>query len=191
MPKGCRKLTDEEVDKIKEYLSPSLRNKTMFLFFLFTGMRVSEALSIRVSDVWKDGIVSSYVYLKKCNTKKQVSGRSIPLNEKARAILKEWIDALGDQACGYLFFPPKKPNKRLTRFAVHHIFKAAFDACGLSGKLACHSTRKTFCGKVYRALGKDLINTQIAMGHKSVTSTQAYLEGDNDQVNSAFAGLDF
>jgi len=45
--------------------------------------------------------------------------------------------------------------------------------------------RKTFCQNVYRALDNDLIATQAAMHHASITSTIRYLTFDGERVDAA------
>jgi integrase len=63
--------------------------------------------------------------------------------------------------------------------------KKAFRAAGVEGNTGTHSLRKTFCNKVYRALRNDLIATQAAMHHRSISSTIRYLSFDAAEVESA------
>ena len=69
------------------------------------------------------------------------------------------------------------------------MLKRAYGAAGLRGKLGCHSTRKTYAQKVYSALGHDLIATQAAMRHASITSTIQYLSFEEEKVERAILSI--
>jgi hypothetical protein len=51
---------------------------------LKTGFRISELLSLKVKDVWKDGQVGKVVSVARKSMKGKQSARSLPLNEGAR-----------------------------------------------------------------------------------------------------------
>jgi site-specific recombinase XerD len=45
----------------------------------------------------------------------------------------------------------------------------------LGGTLGTHAMRKAFANKLHVLLGRDLVKTQRALGHKNVSSTVSYL----------------
>jgi hypothetical protein len=45
--------------------------------------------------------------------------------------------------------------------------------------------RKTFAGKAYELLERDLVNTQRALGHKNINSTVSYLSFNDTAINDA------
>ena len=59
----------------------------------------------------------------------------------------------------------------------------------LTGKVATHSWRKSYAKNIYELSGQDLLVTQEAMGHKSLTSTQSYLQVNRDRVNLVIAEM--
>jgi integrase len=63
--------------------------------------------------------------------------------------------------------------------------KGAFRSAHVHGNTGTHSLRKTHCGKIYKALGHDLIATQAAMHHRSIASTIRYVSFDARQVEAA------
>ena len=203
--KGCRALTQEEIELVKTFLRNdeetryALRNYTLFMFMLYTGFRVSEVLSINVKDVYNiaNGMVSSYVYLKKSNTKKKTEGRSIGLNEKICADLKTYIETcdLHTQARinrnTPLFPSTRNPTFPLTRVAVHKVLKKAFNAVGLSGKLACHTTRKSFATRVSESCDGNLMTIKEAMGHRQISSTACYLSVEQKKIDGIISDFNF
>ncbi len=45
--------------------------------------------------------------------------------------------------------------------------------------------RKTFARRVHEKLGKDLVKTQKAMGHRSINSTVSYLSFNEEEIDDA------
>ena len=79
----------------------------------------------------------------------------------------------------------KGDNRPITRIHAYRLFKDACAANGLQGVLATHSLRKTFAHRIYERLGKDLIKTQRALGHRSITSTVQYLSFREEEIDRA------
>ncbi len=52
-----------------------------------------------------------------------------------------------------------------------------------------HAMRKTFANKVHVLLGRDLVKTQRALGHKNVSSTVSYLSFLEEEIDEAILAL--
>ena len=89
--KGCRPLTDKEVEEIVQSFTGeySKRNKAMFILGVKSGFRISEILSLTIGDVVAKGSIIDTVHVKRCNMKKKTEGRTIPLNPAAKKALYE------------------------------------------------------------------------------------------------------
>lgn len=198
--KGDRALSAEEVEKIKYYFNHredpnSIRDYTLFFLGLYSGFRIAELLSIKVSDVYCYGRVTDDVYLKRKNTKKKIEGRVGVLNDRCKTLLKDYIDHYG--LVGRLanepelpLFPSRKGGSIKPRQA-HNIFKKVFRDLEMTGKLACHTTRKTFASVVYQQLDRNPVDLQVAMGHKNISSTVSYISSDNKKIKSVLENLEF
>ena len=205
MSAGCRALTSEEVQELRNYFESRIggesdkfdlvtRNLSLIFFSLYTGFRISETLSLTVEDVYQFDHVTDSVYLKKCNTKKQVAGRTGVLNAKCQEILKHYLLHYSMTNATTLISRPlffSRKGGALGVWAAHKIFTDAFDAIELSGKMGTHVTRKTFASNVYKLVDRNIIDLQQAMGHQSIGSTQKYISADNEKVQSALLALDF
>lgn len=181
--KGCRPLSDAEVAAALAVVGGP-RNRALLLLGIKSGFRISELLSLRVKDVFQNGSFVDEVAVARCNMKKKLEGRSVPLHAEAKAALSEWIGSSADPEL-FVFQSRKGLNRAMNRGQAWRILKAAFNKCGLNGKLGTHSMRKTFAKKVYDNTGKDLIATQEALGHRSMNSTAAYLSFDKSKVRDA------
>lgn len=187
--RGSRALTDLEITQILEALEFStfaLRNKALFLVGLKTGFRISELLSLRLTDVFRNGFVVDRIEVKKRFMKKKKEGRIVALHPHAKEALGLWVTEISQSPPEtYLFKSREGSNRPMTRISAWRMLRNAYDACHLTGKLGCHAMRKTFAKKVHEKLGKDLVRTQKALGHASVNSTVSYLSFADEEIDDA------
>jgi integrase len=189
--RGCRPLTDREVVKVTQIFRGryARRDRAFFVLGLKTGLRCCELLGLRLGDVW-DGRVFDHIYIRRSITKGKRMGFALPMHPVAASALRHFIEAdcRDIQRGTPLFCSGKKGGgvfRPLDRSSAWRILKRAYQHAGLQGNTGCHSMRKTFCQNIYRALGNDLIATQAAMHHASITSTIRYLTFDNARVEAA------
>ena len=183
---GCRRLTDEEIERVKKHLTKS-RDRTLFVLGVRTGFRVKEMLSIRVSDVLDElGAVKGNISVSRVNMKGKKKARSVVLHREVIEQIKIYLNEIKLPLDSPLF--PSQKGGAISRFHAHHILKGAFSALGLEGKLGTHTLRKTFANKVYNRLGKDLLKTARALGHDRVMNTERYLEVKQDEIDDAILG---
>jgi integrase len=185
--KGCRPLTDPEIEAVKDAFIRT-RDKALFILGLKTGLRISELLSLKVGDVYLRGRIGDVVYVERKHMKKKVEGRAIPLHQDAKVALRVWIkelEAAGKADPGSPLFRSRKGQRAITRIQAFRVLREVYEAKGLMGKLGTHSMRKTFADRVYNYLDKDLIKTQRALGHKSIDSTVSYLSFREEDIIDA------
>lgn len=189
--KGCRPLTDGEVKRVAaSFKGPhGKRDRAMFLLGVRSGFRISEILSLRVADLMHGGKVADRVSVSRRFMKGKTEGRSVVLHPEARAALGSWVAELRKSGPlsldAFVFQSRKGDNRPISRVQAWRLLHARFEALGLSGKLGTHSLRKTFAAGVYSRLSFDLVRTRAAMGHRSISSTVAYLSFRESDVDAA------
>ena len=185
--KGCRALKNEEVILVTEALT-NARDKCLFILGVSTGFRISELLSLKVKSVFENGKSAIRATVDKKNTKGKIETRSVAINARVQQAILELVleDKLGPD--DYLFGSRK--GGAISRKQAWRVLKDAYRLAELGGKVATHSMRKTLAQNVYRASGKDIIKTQLALGHKSLNSTTSYLGADQEDVDSCVLSID-
>jgi integrase/recombinase XerD len=191
--KGCRALSDTEVPAVVDAIRGRymLRDRALMVLGLRTGLRISELLSLRISSVWRQGRLLERVHVEKRHTKGRLEGKTLPIHAQAKIALEVWLGAYiqfsTDSDTDRPLFPSfPGSGKPLTRMSGWRIFKRALSRAGLVGPgLGCHVTRKTYAARMWEALGHDLIRTQAALCHKSVSSTAAYVGVNTAEVEAA------
>ena len=193
--KGCRPFSDRELDLVLGSFSGkmALRNRALFLLGIRSGFRISEMLSLRLGAVLQFGQVVETVTLERRSTKGRIVGRTQVLHAAVRQALMAWIQEISHQRIltseTPLFISRSKPTSPISRFWVYTFLKRIYQANGMAGKLATHSMRKTFADRFYTGCGRDVRQTQIALGHKSLSSTGDYLSFRQEDVDRVILAM--
>jgi integrase/recombinase XerD len=109
---------------------------------------------------------------------KNRSGRVIPLHEDLRAALAGWRAAT--QADGPVIVSER--GGPMTSQSIVVWFANAYLLIGLDG-CSSHSGRRTFITRAARLVhqaGGSLRDVQLLAGHRSIQTTQRYIDGDTD-----------
>jgi integrase len=189
--KGCRSLSDEEIQRVvvSFWGKNALRNRCLVVLGIKSGFRISELLSLKVGSVWQFGQVVERVSVARCSMKKRQEGRTVLLHPEAKAAIEALLAVLHRKATfgphTYLFQSQKGPNKPLSRVGAWLVLKKAFAKTQVIGKTGTHCLRKTFADRIYGRLGNDLVKTQRAMGHRNIQSTISYLGFKESEIDQA------
>jgi integrase/recombinase XerD len=166
-------LTEEEVDSL--LAAPNVaeplghRDRAMLEVLYATGVRVSELINLRMSQINLNQGVLRIVG-------KGDRERLIPLGDEAQDWLREFIEGarieiLLDRQTDYLF--PTRRGDRMTRQAFWHIIKRYARKAGVAKKLSPHTVRHAFATHLLNN-GADLRVVQLLLGHSDVSTTQIY-----------------
>jgi integrase len=181
---GCRPFSETEVLKIKSRLDKT-RDLALFILGVKSGFRISELLSLKVSDVFQFGVVVDRIIVARRHMKKQTKSRSVLLHPEAKEAVLKLIKADELKPHHYLFKSRKGANSPMGRIQAWRILKKASRLEKLSGNIGTHSMRKTFADRMYDKLKRDLLRMQIALGHKSIQSTVDYLSFRQEDIDAA------
>ena len=169
------------VNDIADYLkSQCYRNYVMFVFGIYSGLRISDILRLRVRDVRgkKD------VYIREKKTGKE---KSFPINPELRPILNEYIKDKADYE--YLIKSAKGENTAISRQQAYDILSKAGKKFGIS-KIGTHTLRKTFGYHMYQQT-KDIVTLQQIFNHASVQVTMRYIGLTKDMRDTNMRKLSF
>lgn len=192
---GAKPITDEQVKLVLNSFDGiyRLRNKCLFILGLKTGFRISELLSLLISDVYQFDKVVDNITVRRKNMKGRNGGRTIPLHKDAKEILSEYLNSLPDYIIenkkSFLFQSNKKGDHPINRQQAWNLLKKQFDKNRIPFT-GTHSMRKTFAKTMYDRLDGNIFKIKEAMGHKSVNSTVSYLSFKQDEINNAILGGD-
>lgn len=185
-PKIGRKLPDtlsqEEIDALISAIDLSHpqgeRNRTILETIYSCGLRVSEAIALKISDLFfEEGFIR---VLGKGNKE-----RYVPIHQEAKKYITIYIHEIRSK------IQPKKGfedtlflNRRgngLSRQMVFMILKDLAEKIGLKKKISPHTLRHSFATHLLQN-GADLRAIQQMLGHESITTTEVYVHVDKSYL---------
>ncbi len=157
------------------------RNKAILETLYCCGLRVSELVNLKISDVsFEDGYVN---VIGKGNKQ-----RFVPLGESARKYITVYLRDIRNHAniskdSADILFLNKRGN-RLTRVMVFYIIKDLAKKTGLVKSISPHTFRHSFATHLVEG-GADLRAVQEMLGHESITTTEIYTHLDREYLRDA------
>ena len=162
IPKTLPKfLEKDEILKAIEHINYNdsswfeLRDKALILFLYATGLRVSEAMNVKLSDI-EDGWV-------RVNMAKGEKQRLVPIAQKALDAIKEYLEK---RPCNSEYLFVNKNCNKLSRISAFNITKKYLN-------VSPHTLRHSFATSLVLG-GADLRVIQELLGHASLNTTQIY-----------------
>ena len=187
-PKLARKLPDtlsiDEInaliDTIDQSTPEGVRNKAMLETLYGCGLRVSELVNLRISDMFLD--VEFIKVIGKGNKE-----RLIPIGSEAIKYIRLYKDNVrvhitpkkGEEDILFL----NKRGGRLSRVMIFYIIKQCAAELGLKKTISPHTFRHSFATHLIEG-GADLRAIQEMLGHASITTTEIYTHLDRDFLRS-------
>ena len=155
-----------------------LRNRVLVLLSAKAGLRASEIANLTWDMVTDPtGQIGGVIELHDIAAKKG-SGRVIPMHPELRAALGAWRRA----SAGSEYVAESERGGPMTPSSIVVWFNRAFRQIGLQG-CSSHSGRRTFVTRAARLVhkaGGSLRDVQLLAGHRSIQTTQRYIDGDSD-----------
>lgn len=176
----ARILSTKEIADIFKLL-PTSRDKAIFAVGIYTGLRVSEIVTLRVSQLFTEAGNVRHALKVKRQKKKNIVYSDIPVHEKLKKRLADYYQE--SELVTFLFPSEASVSGHLTRAAAHNILTKAFETLGLDDA-STHSMRRSCLTQMSRA-GVPLRTIQEISGHASLSDLQAYLAVDPDDKRRA------
>ena len=172
----------EEAKRIQsifnEYNSKNyIRNNTIIILFLQTGMRLSELKNIKVKDIDFENKTIKIT----CKGNKE---KIVYLNAVAIDSIRKYLSIRNYDEDEYLFV--NKNSNVLSRKSIESICKKAFELANLTEyNYTTHTLRHTTATYIYKAT-KDILVVKSILGHENLNSTEIYTHIIDDEIKDAF-----
>ena len=182
-------LNIEDISKIIDTVDLSQaegeRNKAILETLYGCGLRVSELINLKISDLhFREGIISV--------TGKGDKQRLVPIGDSALKQINTYKNQIRVQLT-----PQKKSEdilflnrngRKMSRQMVFLIVKKQVEKAGIRKNISPHTFRHSFATHLVQN-GADLRAVQELLGHASITTTEIYTHLDSDDLRKAI--LDF
>jgi integrase/recombinase XerD len=161
-------LTSEEVTRLLNSVSGSdnlsIRNRAMLELLYATGLRVSELISLKFSNV---DIEECFVKIFGKGNKE----RLVPFGQKAQLYLKRYLRVRKNTKSEFIFLT--RLNKPISRIEFWRQLKQIAIKAGIMKNITPHTLRHSFATHLLTG-GADIRFVQEMLGHSSISTTQIY-----------------
>ncbi|MFY7666673.1 site-specific tyrosine recombinase XerD [Flavobacterium sp.] len=166
------------VNAIDRSTAEGQRNVAILETLYGCGLRVSEAVTLRLSDLFpQEGFIRV--------VGKGDKQRYIPLADATYKFIRIYIETIrkqmnptkGDEDILFL----NRRGKRLTRAMIFTIIRQAADRAGIKKVISPHTLRHSFATHLLEN-GADLRAIQLMLGHESITTTEIYVHVDRSHL---------
>ena len=182
VPKTGRKLPDtlstKEIDSLIQAIDLSTpegeRNKAMLETLYSCGLRVSELISLKLSDLFFE---EGYIKI----TGKGNKQRFVPVGKSTIKIVTSYVNQVRVHLSIQKNFEDtlflNRRGRQLTRAMVFTIIKNLAIKINLNKTISPHTFRHSFATHLLEN-GADLRSIQLMLGHESITTTEVYMHLD-------------
>lgn len=178
-------LTNREVELLMEQPASDdrkgVRDRAMLELLYATGIRVSELISLNITDV---NLSMSFIYCR--GTKKE---RIIPMGNKALEAMTDYIENAraemtksDDEKALFV----NCSGARLSRQGFWKIIKQYQHQANIKKEITPHTLRHSFAAHLLEN-GADLKSIQEMMGHADISSTQVYSHLVSSRIKDVYA----
>ncbi|MEI6122678.1 MAG: site-specific tyrosine recombinase XerD [Bacteroidota bacterium] len=169
------------IDSIDLSLHQGQRNKAIIETLYGCGLRVSELINLKISDLY---FSSSFIRIVGKGDKE----RLVPIGKTAQKMIFLYIDSIrkhqviikGNEDILYL----SKHGAKLTRDMIFKIIRGLAIKIGLKKHISPHTFRHSFASHLVEN-GADLRAVQDMLGHESIITTEIYTHLDREFLRDA------
>ena len=158
-------LSRQEVARFFENV-PSLKYRAALMLCYGAGLRISEAVAVRVSDIDSQRMLIRVVQ------GKGGKDRYAMLSPRLLAVLRSYWRAA--RPSDYLF-PSRRPKFHIDVSALSQACRDASQSCGFNKRITAHMLRHSFATHLLES-GTDTRVIQVLLGHSRIDTTARYTQ---------------
>ena len=162
-------LSIEEVTRVLQ-AAPGIKYQTALSVAYATGLRASEIVSLKVTDIDRERML---IHVEQGKGSKD---RNAILSPKLHELLRHWwryANSQGKMLPGGWLFPGRNPVNPLSTRQLNRACHAAVDLAEIDKRVAMHTFRHSFATHLLEQ-GVDIRVIQVLLGHKKLETTALY-----------------
>ena len=150
--------------------APGIKYQTALSVAYATGLRASEIVSLKVTDIDRERML---IHVEQGKGSKD---RNAILSPKLHELLRHWwryANSRGKMLPGGWLFPGRNPVNPLSTRQLNRACHAAVDLAEIDKRVAMHTFRHSFATHLLEQ-GVDIRVIQVLLGHKKLETTALY-----------------
>ena len=168
--------------KIEKNKLVALRNRAILETFFSTGMRISELINLKKTQIDHSGKIFIMGKGKK--------ERFVYLTDRAQEHIDNYLQVRGDDSSPYLFIPFRGKNvdvknKKLSPNYIQEKIKKYRELLGINIPISAHGLRHAFATYLAEN-GANPVAIQILLGHESLDTTTRYVNASDRYAEKVY-----
>lgn len=142
-----------------------LKHKLMFATVYDCGLRISELIKLKITDIDFD---RKMVHIRQSKHKKD---RYVPISEHLKRGLQTYINTSNPKEW---LFNGKIRGEQMSKTGVRHAFRAILKKANINKEACVHTLRHSYATHLLE-MGLDIVTVQKQLGHSTIATTMMYL----------------
>ena len=188
LPKKAKKLPKyfyynelEELFSVNDVKTPLGQRDNLLIEMMYaTGVRVSELVNIKVSDIHKS---NRTILIMGKGSKERIVSFGEYCEDALDLYLSDGRNKINKKSSEYLFL--NNQGGQLTTRGVRYILDQMIKKTSIDKNISPHMLRHTFATHLLNE-GCDLLAVQELLGHESIAATQVYTHVTNDRLKDIY-----
>jgi site-specific recombinase XerD len=156
-----------------------LKHRVLFAVIYDCGLRISELLNLKISDVDFDRHI---VHIRQSKHKKD---RYVPISSLTIKGLKRYLKTSNPVTW---LFNGKVRGEQISRAGVRHAFRSCIKKAGISKEVCIHTLRHSYATHLLE-MGLDIVSVKEQLGHADIATTMMYLHVAKSNPIAGFAPM--
>ncbi len=157
---------DGLIDSIDSSTPKGVRDRAIIELLYSCGLRVSEAITLRMSDIYfTEGVLRV--------TGKGSKERLVPLSEVVQRRIEEYLKLRDSKGSNEEVLFLNNRGRALTRVMLFTMIRRYAEGCGITQKISPHTFRHSFATHLLEG-GASIREVQQMLGHENITTTEIY-----------------
>jgi integrase/recombinase XerD len=159
------------------------RDRTILLLSFYTGLRAIEIAALRVGDVFDDDGAARMQFTLQATQTKGHRSRTVFVNKPLRQQFADYKAWLGPKTTNDQPLFASQKGGHFSANTMCQLFLVIYKQCGLTNA-SSHSGRRTFITRLANKGVGVRVLAELA-GHRSIQTTQRYIDVNDEQMASA------
>jgi integrase/recombinase XerD len=160
--------------------SKLLKHKVLFALIYDCGLRISELINLKISDVDFD---RQFVHVRQSKHKKD---RYVPVSDLTLRGLAQYLDTSNPTTW---LFNGKVRGSQISREGIRHAFRSCIKKAGIGKAVCIHTLRHSYATHLLE-LGLDIVSVKNQLGHVDIATTMMYLHIAKSNPKAGFAPME-
>lgn len=169
-------ISEMEFRKIIQQIKSATVKAVLYILY-FAGLRINEALSLKIYDV---DLEKDVLHIKYTKNKED---RTVPINSRLKRILQDYLSN-GRIDCRTDNFFSTYPKGQICAQEINKQLRKAVKKAEIEKNITAHSMRHSFASNLI-INGVDVVTLRKLLGHRSIRTTSIYCHATLDELADA------